>query len=191
MNTHRIEAIAIGTSAGGIDALFALLEGLPVPSRAALIAVIHLPEGHESRLPDVFGARLGFPVTEATPGALARPGQLHFAPAGYHLLVEPDRTFSLSCDSPVLFSRPSIDVLFASCADAWGPALAGLVMTGANEDGAAGLSAVRAAGGLAAVQDPVEAAWPDMPLAAIAAARPQHVLPLAGLRRLVLEIACP
>jgi two-component system chemotaxis response regulator CheB len=191
MTTTRIEAIAIGASAGGIDALFSLLEGLPAPSRAALVAVIHLPEDHESRLPDVFGARLGFPVAEATPGAAALPGHLYFAPPGYHLLVELDRTFSLSCDPPVLFSRPSIDVLLASCADAWGAALAGIVLTGANDDGAAGLAAVRAAGGLAAVQDPLEAAYPVMPQAAIAAADPQYVLPLAGLRRLVQEVACP
>jgi two-component system chemotaxis response regulator CheB len=84
-------------------------------------------------------------------------GTLYFAPPGYHLSIERERTFSLSCDPPVLFSRPSIDVLMESCADAYGPALAGLLLTGANDDGAEGLRASRLAGGLTAVQDPKEA----------------------------------
>ena len=110
---------------------------------------------------------------------------MYIAPPGYHLLVEDDRSFSLSCDPPVLFSRPSIDVLLESCAEAYGPALAAFVLTGANEDGAQGLAHVKACGGLAAAQDPAEALHSTMPLAAIAAADPDFVLPLAGLRSLL------
>lgn len=179
------EAVAIGTSAGGIDALLTLLAGLEPPVAGPLIVVLHLPEQHESRLAHVFSQRLALPVREALPGAPAQPGTVYFAPPGYHLLVETDRSFSLSCDEPVLFSRPSIDVLMESCAEAYGTGLLGMVLTGANEDGARGLAAVKACGGLTAVQDPAEAAHAVMPQAAIRAADPEFVLPLAGLRGLL------
>jgi two-component system chemotaxis response regulator CheB len=188
---RRAEAVAIGASAGGFDALFALLEGLPAPMRAAIVVVLHLPQDHESRLSELFGHRVAVPVQEAGPGAPLAPGRIHFAPPGYHLLVEGDRTFALSCDAPVLFSRPSIDVLMESCADVYGPELAGIVLTGANDDGARGLAAIRAAGGLAAVQDPAEAAHAHMPAAAIAAADPDYVLPLAGLRCMLHTLVRP
>src|SRR6185436_6209221 len=138
-----------------------------------------------SRLVEVFAHRMGVPVREAQPHAPVRSGTVFFAPPGYHLLVEEDRSFSLSCDPPVLFSRPSIDVLLESCAEAYGSGLAGLVLTGANEDGAHGLARVKACGGLTAVQDPDEALHPTMPEAAIAATDPDFVLPLAGLRSLL------
>ena len=179
------EAVAIGASAGGIDALFTLLEGLQAPMHASIVIVLHLPEDHDSRLVEVFASRVGVPVEEARPHAPAQAGTVYFAPPGYHLLAEADRSFSLSCDPPVLYSRPSIDVLLESCAEAWGPTLLGMVLTGANEDGAWGLAQVKARGGLAAVQDPDEALHRAMPAAAIAAADPDYVLPLAGLKSLL------
>ena len=183
------EAVAIGASAGGIDALLALLGGLGASLAAPVVIVLHLPQQHESRLVQVFSQRLGVPVREAQARAPAEPGTVYFAPPGYHLLVEADRSFSLSCDEPVLFSRPSIDVLLESAAEAWGPALCGMVLTGANEDGARGLAAVKACGGLTAVQDPQEAAHAAMPRAALRAADPEFVLPLAGLRGLLHTVA--
>jgi two-component system chemotaxis response regulator CheB len=150
-----------------------------------VLTVLHLPEDHESRLAQVFASRLGVAVQEARPGAPVESGLIYFAPPGYHLLLEPDRTFALSCDPPVLYSRPSIDVLMESCADVYGPQVAGFVLTGANEDGARGLAAIAAGGGLTAVQDPAEAAHPTMPEAAIQLAGPDYVLPLAGLRQLL------
>jgi two-component system chemotaxis response regulator CheB len=183
------EAVAIGTSAGGIDALFEVLAGLERPAAAAVIVVLHLPEQHESQLAQVFNHRLAVPVEEARPGAPVAPGNVYLAPPGYHLLVEEDRSFSLSCDEPVLFSRPSIDVLFESCAEAYGGALCAMVLTGANDDGARGLATVKALGGLTAVQDPAEAAHTAMPEAAIRAADPAFVLPLAGLRGLLHTVA--
>jgi two-component system chemotaxis response regulator CheB len=179
------EAVAIGASAGGIDALFTVLDDLQPPMHAPIIIVLHLPENHESRLVEVFASRLDVPVQEAQPGAPVRPGTVFFAPPGYHLLVEADRTFSLSCDPPVLFSRPSIDVMMESCAEAYGPGLVGMVLTGANEDGAQGLARIKACGGLTAVQAPQEAQHASMPQAAIAATDPEFVLPLAGLRSLL------
>ena len=187
----RAKAVAIGASAGGIDALFTLLDGLQPPVAAPIVVVLHLPENHESQLVPVFQARVGVPVREAEPHAPVEGGTLYFAPPGYHLLLEADHTFSLSCDPPVLFSRPSIDLMLESSADAYGEGLAGMVLTGASEDGARGLARVRALGGLTAVQEPSEAAHAAMPAAAAALARPDFVLPLAGLRRLLHTVVRP
>lgn len=181
----QADAVVIGASAGGIDALFTLLQDLASPMASAVIVVLHLPENHESRLVQVLGNRTLVPVQEAQPHAPVQPGAVYVAPPGYHLLVEQDRSFSLSCDPPVLFSRPSIDVLFESCAEAWGERLLGMLLTGANEDGARGLQAVQARGGRTAVQDPADAAYPVMPAAALARFTPDHVLPLTGLRALL------
>lgn len=183
------EAVAIGASAGGIDALLSLLDGLQPPLAAPVLVVLHLPEKHESQLVEVFAPRLAVGVQEAQPHAPVLPGAVYFAPPGYHLLVESDRSFSLSCDEPVLFSRPSIDVLFESCAQAYGAGLFAMVLTGANEDGARGLAAIKARGGLTAVQDPGEAAHAAMPLAAIRDAEPEFILPLAGLRSLLHTVS--
>ena len=186
--SFRADAVVIGASAGGIDALFQVLEPLDRKMRAPVVVVLHLPEQHESRLAQVFGNRMRVPVQEAQPHAPVAGGCIYFAPPGYHLLVEGDQTFSLSCDAPVLFSRPSIDVLFESSAEAWGEGLAGFVLTGANEDGARGLAHIKASGGLTAAQDPLEAAHPTMPEAAVRLARPDFVLPLAGLRSLLQTV---
>ncbi|MES2940812.1 MAG: chemotaxis protein CheB [Pseudomonadota bacterium] len=182
---REVDAIAIGTSAGGIDALFFLLQGLPAGGGAPVVAVLHLPPDRDSQLVEIFQARLLMPVREARPREPLAPGTLYFAPPAYHLLVEPDRSFSLSCEDPVLYSRPSIDVLLQSCADAFGERLAAIVLTGANEDGARGLAAVAAAGGLTVAQDPAEAAHGIMPAAAVRHASPDLVLPLAGIRALL------
>jgi two-component system chemotaxis response regulator CheB len=178
-------AVAIGASAGGIDALFQLLEPLRPPARAPILVVLHLAEDHESRLAQVFGHRTQLPAEEARPHAPVAGGTIYFAPPGYHLLVERDRSFSLSCDAPVNYSRPSIDVFLESCADAYGERLLAMILTGANDDGARGLAAVRASGGLAAVQEPSEALHPAMPEAAIRLADPHFVLPLAQLGSLL------
>ena len=187
---RRMEAVVIGASAGGVDALIALLGDLPAHWRLPVAVVVHLPEGHESRLAEVFRHRLPFAVHEAADKAPVAPGALYFAPPGYHLSIERDRSFSLSCEPPVLFSRPAIDLLMASAADAYGPALVGVLLTGANEDGAEGLLRIRQAGGLTVVQDPAEALVATMPRAAIAAHAPDFVLPLRDIRALLLQLDC-
>jgi two-component system, chemotaxis family, protein-glutamate methylesterase/glutaminase len=185
---RRIDAVVVGASAGGIDALMSLFAELPASWRLPLVVVIHLPEGRDSRLAEVFGPRVPFAVREAEDKGPVREATLYFAPPAYHLSIERDRRFSLSCEPPVHFSRPSIDVLMASAADAYGPALAGLLLTGANEDGAEGLLRIHRAGGLTAVQDPVEAQVSTMPLAAIGAHAPDFVQPLRELRALLLQL---
>ena len=187
----RVELVAIGASAGGVDALMRLFHALPQPWHLPLVVVLHLPEGRDSRLAEIFGRRLPLPVCEAQDKAPVAAGTLHFAPPGYHLFIERERVFSLSCEPPVLYSRPSIDLLMASAADAYGARLAGLLLTGANEDGARGLAAIGAAGGLTAVQHPHDAAMPQMPEAALAALQPRgpdHVLALPHLRQLLMQL---
>jgi two-component system chemotaxis response regulator CheB len=184
----RVDAVVIGTSAGGVDALATLLRDLPLPWRLPLVVVIHLPQRRDSRLADVFRQRLSIPVQEAEDKAPVAPGTLYFAPPSYHLSIERERVFSLSCEPPVLWSRPSIDLLMQSAADAYGPTLAGLLLTGANADGAEGLRKIQQAGGLTAVQDPAEAEVDTMPRAALALLTPDRILPLRGLHTLLVEL---
>jgi two-component system chemotaxis response regulator CheB len=185
---RAVQAIVVGASAGGVEALLALFEGMPAQWRLPVIVVIHLPEGHESRLAEVFAQRLPIPVHEAADKAMVAGGTLYFAPPGYHLSIERDRCFSLSCEPPVLFSRPAIDLLMSSAADAYGPALAGVLLTGANEDGAAGLLRIHQAGGLTIVQDPAQAQVPTMPRAAMKTHDPDFVLPLRDIRALLRQL---
>ncbi|MNT45531.1 Chemotaxis response regulator protein-glutamate methylesterase of group 2 operon [compost metagenome] len=113
---------------------------------------------------------------------------IYFAAPGYHLSVERDRSFSLSQEERVYFSRPSIDILFASAADAYGPALLGVLLTGANEDGAHGLAQIKQSGGYTIVQDPREAQVATMPKAALALHHPDYILPLHGIGQLLAKL---
>lgn len=188
---RTIEAVVIGASAGGFEALLALLEGLPPTYPMPLVAVLHLPDHHESRLAELFGYRLALQAREARDKESLAPGIVYFAPSGYHLSIESDCSFSLSCEERVSYARPSIDVLFASAADAYGPALAGILLTGANFDGAAGLAGMQVAGGLTIVQDPASAEVPTMPEAALRRMTPDLILPLAEIHSLLLRLGQP
>lgn len=185
---HAVEAVVIGASAGGVHALLTLLSGLPEHFSLPIIAVLHLPKERDSRLADVFQQRLGMTVREAADKEPIAPSTLYFAGSGYHLSIEMDRTFSLSCEEPVNYSRPSIDVLMDSAADAYGPNLAGVLLTGANFDGAAGLARIKQRGGLTAVQDPAEAQVATMPQAAIRKLKPNLILTLDGIRQLLIQL---
>jgi two-component system chemotaxis response regulator CheB len=120
-------------------------------------------------------------VKEAEEKETAVPGTVYVAPANYHLLLEDDRTFSLTLESRVRFARPSIDVLFESAADVYGSRLIGIILTGANDDGSRGLAAIKKRGGLAVVQDPTGAEVDTMPRAALRAAEVDFVLPLVAI----------
>lgn len=183
-----IEAVVIGASAGGVHALLRLLSGLPDHFRLPVVAVLHLPEGRDSQLVELFRNRLSIAVREAADKEKIAAATLYFAGPGYHLSVEMDRSFSLSCEAPVQYSRPSIDVLMESAADAYGPGLAGILLTGANFDGAAGLAKIQQRGGLTVVQDPAEAEVSTMPEAAIRKLRPNLILTLDGIHSLLLKL---
>jgi two-component system chemotaxis response regulator CheB len=178
---RRIEAVVIGASAGGVEALVALLPTLPEGFRLPVFCILHLPADRESRLAELFNERLPLLVREAADKEPIAPGTVYFAGSGYHLSVEQDRTFSLSCEPPVHYARPAIDVLMESAADAYGPGLAGILLTGANHDGAEGMARIRARGGFTVVQDPLDAQVATMPRRAIEACEPNLVLPLAHI----------
>ncbi|HEX3849768.1 MAG TPA: chemotaxis protein CheB [Polyangiaceae bacterium] len=173
-------ALVLGASAGAVDALSLLLPGVPEASRIPVVVVVHLPPNRPSLLPELFTARCAARVREPEDKEPVSGG-IWFAPSNYHLLIERDRTFSLSVDEPVNFSRPSIDVLFESAAECFGDELCAIVLTGANDDGAFGASAVRQAGGLVIVQDPHTAEAKQMPQAAISRAKPQIVASLSEI----------
>lgn len=178
MNVPSAEAIVIGASAGAFEALSALLPGLPKDYRLPVMIVVHVPADRKSLLAELFAARCDLAVWEAEDKEPIRGGTVYFAPPDYHLLIEANKTLSLSSDEPVLFSRPAIDVLFESAAEVYGEGLIGVILTGANSDGAAGLKAIWEAGGVALVQDPEGAYAPAMPMAAIDACREARILPL-------------
>lgn len=184
-----IDAVVIGASAGGVEALGVLLPALRPGLRVPVFVVIHLPRERPSAIAELFGARCAVPVREAEDKEPIVPGTVYFAPSDYHLLIERGPSIALSFDRLVNYSRPSIDVLFESAADVYGARLAGLVLTGANDDGAAGLEAVHRAGGLTLVQDPATAVVPSMPKAAMARIAVDHVLPLGGLAAWLTDLA--
>ncbi|MDB5963822.1 MAG: chemotaxis protein CheB [Polaromonas sp.] len=185
---RKVEAVIIGASAGGVEALLMLLSGLPERFRLPVITVLHLPEDRESQLAAIFRQRSPVAVHEAADKEAIVPGTLYFAGPGYHLSVERDRSFSLSCEAPVHFSRPSIDILMESAADTYGAGLAGILLTGANYDGALGLAKIRQRGGLTVVQDPAEAQVATMPEAAIRRLQPDLILRLQDIRSLLLQL---
>jgi two-component system chemotaxis response regulator CheB len=189
----RIEAIVVGASAGGVEALLTMLGSLRAGYGLPIIIVLHLPEERRSQLAEVFARRVALPVTEAIDKQDISPGTVYFATPGYHLSVEQDRSLSLSLEDRLHHSRPSIDFLFESAADAYGPALAAVLLTGANHDGARGLAQVKRQGGLTIVQDPQDALVATMPEAALKTHQPDHILPIHGIGRLLVElerIAC-
>lgn len=167
MSGDRPRAVVIGASAGAIQALTEILPALSAEFALPILVVVHVPADRENILAPLFEKKCRLAVREAEDKEPAEPGTVYFAPSGYHLLVESDGTLSLSSDEPVMHSRPAIDVLFESAADAFGPALVGVVLTGANADGAAGLKAIADAGGTAVVEDPAGAYADAMPLAAL------------------------
>lgn len=183
-----LQAVVIGASAGGVEALLTLFGTLPAGYGLPLVAVLHLPEERDSLLPELFSRRLALRVKEAQDKEPLQPGTLYFAAPGYHLCIEVDRCFSYSREAPVHYSRPSIDYLFESAADVYGPQLLGILLTGANQDGAIGLATIKRRGGLTVVQEPQEAQVATMPEAALALHRPDFILPLRGILALLAEL---
>lgn len=179
------QAIIVAGSAGGVEALMKVLPGLPAGMRTPVICMLHLPANRDSRLAELFAERLPVPVREAADKQAIEAGTVYFAGSGYHLSVEQDRTFSLSCEAPVHFARPAIDVLMTSAADVYGADLLAILLTGANHDGAEGMAQVHARGGFTVVQDPADAQVSTMPQGAIDRDAPDLVLPLAGIRELL------
>lgn len=171
-------AVTIGVSAGGMEALSEVLPAFPENYGLAVVIVQHVHPQSNGYFVRYFEERCRLPVKTADEKEAIEPGRVYIAPPNYHLLVEADRTFSLSVDPAVNYARPSIDVFFETAAEAFGPELCGVILTGANTDGSNGLRAVREKGGITVVQDPDTAEVPAMPRAALKATEVDHVLPL-------------
>lgn len=182
------EVIVMGVSSGGLGALKTILPALPENFTVPIAIVQHRNDRADDFLVEYMNQLCKLTVREAEDKEPIQAGHVYLAPGGYHLLVEPDRSFSLSEDVRVNYSCPSIDVLFESAADAFGGAVIGVVLTGANADGAAGLRAIKARGGIAIVQDPETAEAKAMPQAAITAAKIDHVTTLSHMAPLLIQL---
>lgn len=180
-----IDAVVIGTSWGGLAAITTVLAGIRWKLSLPIVLCQHQYPHAQSRLVDVLRIRSRVKVTEIEDKMPVEPGILYVCPPNYHTLVERDGRFSLNVDPPVMYSRPSIDVLFESAAEAWGEHLAGIVMTGANEDGADGLLHVARCGGMPIVQDPATAEVATMPVAALGRVPWAHVMTLEEIGRFI------
>jgi two-component system chemotaxis response regulator CheB len=184
-----IEAVVIGASAGGVQALSVLLPALPAHALAAILIVLHLPRDRPSLLADIFAQKCSLDVLEAQDKEPIVPGTVYFAPANYHLLVDQGPQLALSVDDLVHHSRPSIDVLFESAAEVYGHRLLGIILTGANEDGAQGLASVHDSGGVTVVQEPATAHAPQMILSALKLRPADHVLSLDGIAAMLSTLS--
>lgn len=183
----RYRIVVVGASLGGLRALSALLHGLPAGFGLPVVVVQHRAPGNDGLAAFLQGYS-ALAVVEAEDKHHLAPGGVYLAPPDYHLLVDSVQLV-LSTDAPVSFARPSIDVLFESAADAHGRGAVGVILTGASDDGAAGLARIRRRGGLGIVQDPEEAACAVMPRAALAAAGADRVLPLAAIAQALVSLA--
>lgn len=176
-----IDAVMIGASWGGLGAVSAILQKVPWRIGVPLVLCQHQYPHAISTLVQVLRGRTRLKVAEVEDKMPLEPGVLYVCPPNYHTLIERDRTFALSIDPPVMYCRPAIDVLFESAAEAYCDRLAAIVLTGANEDGAAGLLHVARCGGMPIVQDPSTAEVPVMPEGALKQVPWAHVMTLGAI----------
>lgn len=184
---NEFDAIVIGASAGGLFAMTSILKPLPATYPVPLIVVQHRAKDERSLLEEVLQQKCTIGIKQADEKEMIRPGFVYFAPPNYHLLVESNGTFSLSYDVPVNYSRPSIDVLFETAADVYKQRLLGIILTGANKDGAAGMKKIRKLGGTTIAQDPGTADYPEMPQSAIYTGAIQHILTPEAIGSFLLD----
>jgi two-component system, chemotaxis family, protein-glutamate methylesterase/glutaminase len=182
------EVVAIGASWGGLDALRAILRDLPAELDAAVVIAQHRsPDSHPTAMRDLLGAVTRMRVIEAGDKDELRAGVAYIAAPDYHLLVEPGLV-ALSTDEPVLYARPSIDVLFETAAESYRERCIGVILTGANDDGARGLARVVELGGTAIVEDPETARRDEMPRAALRATPSARAIPVAEIAPLLVDL---
>lgn len=175
---RRFDLVAIGASAGGVNAMLSIVQALPAGFAPAMLVVVHVSAERPCTLAALLAEHSPLPVAEALDKQPIEGGTITLAPPNYHMLVEPDRRLSLSLDDPVMFSRPAIDPTFESAALAYRERLLAVLLTGASRDGSAGAVAVRAHGGTLWVEDPATAHAATMPGSALRAAGADAILPL-------------
>ncbi len=182
------DAIVIGASAGGLHALTRILQPLPGGFPVPVMVVQHRARDERNLLEEVLQQKCKVRIKQADEKEAIEKGVVYFAPPDYHLLIENDRTFSLSFDAPVNFSRPSIDVLFETAADVFEERLLGIILTGANNDGAAGIRKISMRGGVTIAQSPETADYADMPKAAINTGYVHHIMTPDEISRYLLAL---
>lgn len=186
-----IRLIVIGASYGGLDAIRTLLHGLPANIPVPVAITLHIGNHPITHFIQRLNRELPFVVCEAEDKVSMKNNTVYFAPPNYHLMVESNFTFNLSTDEKVNFSRPSIDVLFETAAWAYGPGVIGVLLTGANNDGAAGLKTIQANGGITIVQDPTTAVAGIMPQAALNLFNPDSILPVEFMGTKINSLFAP
>ena len=185
------ELICIGASWGGLQAIGQVLSDIPDDLDQAIVVAQHRhPQSIEGALAELLALQIRRPVTDIEDKLSIEPRTVYVAPPDYHVLVEPG-SFALSLEDRVQYARPSIDVLFESAADAYRERVVGVILTGANEDGAAGLRRIKQRGGVAIIQDPVQALRRAMPDAAMAATVADAVLPVEEIGRFLYGLCVP
>jgi two-component system, chemotaxis family, protein-glutamate methylesterase/glutaminase len=182
------EAIVIGVSSGGLKALKIIFSILPKDFKTPIIIVQHIGPHSDNQWIELLNNRGILCIKEADEKEKIECGKVYIAPANYHLLVETNKTFSLTIEERVNFARPSIDVLFESAAGIYKNKLIGIILTGANNDGTNGMKRIKEYGGLTIVQDPATAESNCMPASVIASIQVDHVLSLEGIARLLVRI---
>ncbi|MFZ5425477.1 MAG: chemotaxis protein CheB [Thermodesulfobacteriota bacterium] len=182
------DAVVIGVSSGGLSALSTILPKLPEDFPASIIVVQHMSPGADDFLARHLDNVCALKVREAEDKDILEPGRVYIAPPNYHLMVEEGGALALSIEPRVNYSRPSVDVLFETAADAFADRLVGVVLTGANNDGAKGLKRIKQYGGLTIVQSPDTAQAGAMPRAAMETAGPHHVLPLDSIAPFLIDL---
>lgn len=188
-SVKQYKAVVIGVSTGGVAALKLLLGALPADFALPVLVVTHITPDADDGLAVLLDTLCAIRVKEADEQEPIRPGTVYLAPANYHLLLERGGALALSIDPPVNFARPAVDVLFESAAEVYGPALIGIILTGAGSDGAKGLKRIKEQGGTAIVQDPDDAEMDSMPRAALQLLEADHVTSLREIPGLLMGLA--
>ena len=183
-----LEIIVIGTSRGGLKALQELLPELANTFQVPIVIVQHRGKESDIGLCEFLANYSPLPVSEPDDKEPIMPSHIYLAPRDYHLLIE-NRSFALSTAAPIVFARPSIDLLFECAADEYGPKALGVILTGRNRDGAHGLAAIARSGGTTIVQEPASAEFREMPDAAIAQTQVDWILPLKGIADRLTELS--
>jgi len=184
----KYDLIVMGGSSGGIEAILGIIEQLPPDFAIPIVIVMHQTRNSKSSLAEVIQSRTRLKVREPEDKEKIQPKHIYVAPPNYHLMMEQGGTFSYSYSELVNYSRPSIDVLFESAADAYGKKLIGVLLTGSNADGANGIKMISERGGLTIVQNPKTAESPVMPQAAISATQVDHILDLINIPNTLIKM---
>jgi len=184
----KFKAVVIGASAGGIDAISAVLVGLKEDFNVPILIVQHLSPDSDNYMVTHLNEICRINVVEAEEKEKVQSGNAYVAPPNYHILVEQDETLSLSVEPKVNYARPSIDVLFETAANTYGNGLIGVILTGANSDGSKGLKRIVELGGIAIVQNPKTSEFDSMPMAAIATTKVDYILELREISTKLAEI---